>query len=173
VALLGEFGKALQEADPDREPDTFLFFGETFTVPAYISALPLMEYAAAANARVDSKSIEGLAAMHSLIRACVVADDWARFQTVATANAADDEDLLQVCRAVMAAATARPTVRPSGSSDGPPSTGASSKEPSSSDASSTPSQASPEASLSPIMQDPRVRELRTVEQAAADMLVGV
>ena len=138
MAFLGEFGAAKRDADPDREVDTFKFYGEEFTVADRVGAMPLLRFAAAAVSGADSAEAEGLSAMHDLLRDCLPADDWRRFQQVAEENKADGDELLAISRTVYQAISGRPTRRPSDSSDGPSSTGASSRVPSSTEVSSTP-----------------------------------
>lgn len=163
MALIGEFGAAVAEQDPDREPDQFKFYGELFTVADRVGSMPLLRFAAAAASGADSAEQEGLAAMHDLLRDCLSTDDWRRFQQVAQENKADGDELLAICRAVYQALSGRPTRRPSDSSDGPSATGESSKDSSSSVVNLQPGQG-------PIMADPRVRELQSVTDAGKEIL---
>lgn len=163
MTFLGEFGAAKREQDPDREPDTFKFYGDQFTVADRVGAMPLLRFAAAAQSGADSSEQEGLSAMHDLLRDCLSPADWRRFQQVASDNRADGDELLGICRAVYQALSGRPTRRPSDSSDGPSPTGESSKESLSSVASLPPGHG-------PVMNDPRVRELRSIDDAGRDLL---
>lgn len=124
---LGELGAAAAEADEQGEPTTFSFHGERFTLPARIGSLPLMQFAAAAEADVNIESMQGKASVYALIRAVVDPGDWPRFEKTANAHAADTAELLDVCTAVLVHFAGRPTVRPSDSSDGPPATTENSK----------------------------------------------
>lgn len=165
MALIGEFGAAAREEDSNVEPDTFTFYGETFTVAERVGAMPLLRFAAVAEAGTQAEELAGLAAMHELMRDCLAAGDWPRFQKVAADNKAEADELMEVCGAVYAAVTGRPTRRPSASVDGSSETTGSSREPSSSAASS------PLGNVPPIQLDARVRELRPVSEAGA-ALVG-
>lgn len=118
MAVIGQFGAAVAEADPNPEPDTFVFYGDTFTVREQVSALPLMKYAHAAVQNSSNEAYE-LAAIYEFIRSTVLPEEWDRFERVAIDNAADEAVLIQVTRAIYMAVTSRPTKRPSDSSAGP------------------------------------------------------
>ncbi len=132
VPSLGELGAAADEAQPPAEPTTFTFHGEEFTLPARVGSLPLMRFAAAAEAGAELETMEGRAAVYTLIRSVVDRGDWARFERTANEHAVQTVELLEVCTAILTHFAGRPTVRPSDSSDGPPETGAKSKADSSS-----------------------------------------
>lgn len=118
MANLGTFGAAVHEGDPDREPDTFEFYGETFTVKDRVGVMPLLMFAAVAKTGVDSAEMEAFAAMHALITACIVTEDVPRFEKSATDNDVETEQLMEVCKVLYSAVTGRPTTRPSDSADG-------------------------------------------------------
>lgn len=134
MAKLGSFTVvqktvAAANGSKPKEPDTFEFEGEEFrVVDAVPSLLPLMQFSAAM-AAVDDGSIDmaGLAAMYNMLRYCIHADDWARFEKLAMKTGAGAEDLLPITETVWEAVTSRPTEGPSGSPDGPSRTGMSSK----------------------------------------------
>lgn len=153
MASLGAFNVAVRDAE-GAEPDTFEFCGETFTV-GKPGLIPLGEFAEAAMSGLDTADMQGLAAMNRMLADVVIDADRGRFLETARRNRADAEDLMPIIQAVIEAAAARPTQRPSDSSPGPSSTGTSSKGSSSSEASS----------------DPRRAGLQPVE-AAALSLVG-
>ncbi len=157
MALIGEFGAAEQEAVG--EPDFFTFYNEQFQVADRVGAMPLLRFASVAESGVEAEEMEGLAAMHDLLRDCLSEGDWSRFQRTAAVKKASAEELMEVCAAVYQAVTGRPTSRPSDSADGPLTTLVSSREPSSS-----------EVSLSPIQSDPRVQGLLPVESAALSLV---
>lgn len=127
MASLGTFGAAEREGDPAREPDTFDYYGETFTVRDRVGIMPLLKFAVVAQTGVDSSEMEALAAMHSLVMACIVTSDVPRFEKVATEHDADTEELMDICKALYQAVTARPTGQPSDSADGSQTTTTSSK----------------------------------------------
>jgi hypothetical protein len=133
MAVVGSFGAAraaaLKAARP--EPDTFLFCGETFRVADEVGAMPLMRFAAAAASGLDSADMDGLVAMTEMIRDTINPEDWARFQQVATDNKADGELLMEVCQGLYEHISARPTVKPTDSSDGLQTTGSGSSGPAS------------------------------------------
>lgn len=131
----GEFAAAAQDAADDaagtREPDTFGFYGEVFAMRDRVGLMTLMQFAAVAVKGVEVGDMEGLLAVHRMLEDVLVPEDWSRFQDHARAVAASEDDLLAVVRKAMTAISARPTERPSDSSDGPSSTTESSREPSS------------------------------------------
>lgn len=185
MALIGEFGAAARDADPNVEPDEFRFYGHSFGVAQEVGAMPLLRFAAIADAGTQADELAGLAAMYELLRDCLVPEPvevatgrmvevegqmvaemrtlhgWPKFQKVAADNKVDADELMRVCGAVYQAITGRPTRRPSASADGSPETTESSREPSFSEASS------PLGNVPPIQMDPRVRALQSVSEAGA------
>lgn len=111
------------EAD-DRE--TVDFCGEKFHVADRIGLMPLMRFAKTARAGVDHMDLEGLASMHDMLEQCIAEDEWVAFQDLAGKVRAGGDELFAVVKDVLGALTARPTSRPSDSSDGPPTTSTSS-----------------------------------------------
>lgn len=94
------------------------FFGETFRLVDEPSEWAMLEFAEAAGGS-DANELAGLAAVMRLLRATVHEDDWQRFSAAARKNNAKiDRDLMPLVVAVFTGATDRPTVQPSGSSDG-------------------------------------------------------
>jgi len=157
---LGDFTVAKKET-PDREPDTFTFCGELFTVAEQVGIVAWGRFAQAAQAGHDTAEMEGLAALIEVVSQIVVDADRDRFLTVASRNRADADDLLAIVRAVMEAQAERPTQQPSDSSAGLSPTPENSKAPSFS-----------AESLSPIQRDPRIVALVPVEEAGREFLVG-
>jgi hypothetical protein len=140
VAHLGEFGRARAlEKAPD-EPDTFTFHGQQFEIPGGISIVVLMDFIAdqqeASTAREEALASKDdvelvaasnrlLACMRDYCRSCLGTEAaWRRFDRVCRKHAVDIDELMEVCAAIFSAVAARPTTRPSESSDGPSSTGA-------------------------------------------------
>ncbi len=121
---LGTFGAlpAPRSGFPARIPDTFTFAGQKFRVAEEVGAMPLLRFAAAADAGLDSDTLNGLVAMQEMIRDTIHPEDWTRFQRVATEAKASGEVLMAICQALYQAISARPTDRPTDSSDGPPPT---------------------------------------------------
>lgn len=106
------------------------FLGKRFRVRGKVGLMPLMAFAMTADSGKDTDDLKALSALYRLLRSCIHADDWAKFEDHAEETAADAEDLLAVVGATMAAVTARPTRRPAVSSAGPQTTSANSKVPS-------------------------------------------
>jgi hypothetical protein len=104
------------------------FYGESFHVTDSPNEFALMEFADTAE-QVDEDSMPALAALFRLLQESIAANpfddtssaesEWDRFRKVARKNRASSDTLLPVVFAVYTAATERPTVQPSVSSDGP------------------------------------------------------
>jgi hypothetical protein len=127
MGSLGEFGAAKREADPNRERDTLSLCGVEFNVPDAIDPLAILEFGAAAASGLDSESPAGLAAIYALIRSSVEEEDWPRFQATVRRHRPPVQVLMDLCMAVIQRESGRPTVQPSGSSDGSSPTGESSR----------------------------------------------
>lgn len=130
------------------------FHGERFRVAGKIGLMPLMRFAKLAQAGVDTDEMDGLVAIYDLLEQCIdtsrycagcgeaerdgccdgrrIVDDWTRFTVLATAHRDQGEELLDIVKQAVELMADRPTLRSSGSSDGPPSTSGSSTEGSSS-----------------------------------------
>lgn len=191
--ILGEFGVAARDTEPtdDHEPDRIVFCGEEFDLADHVGAMPFLQFADAMMSGATTADAQGDAALYGLLRDTIAADQFARFQSVATEHKAQASDLLAVVRGIIQARSGRPTQRPSDSADGPSPTGESSRAPSSSEESSPP-RARPKVPLAvleegqaavdrfvalsgrdprrgPIMDDPRVTELRPIDEAAREL----
>jgi hypothetical protein len=149
MASLGEFGAELAVVDDELEPDTFLFHGHEFALPAKVSSLPALRFAyntqtviaaeeraqaAAQRARTPEQrqdaarlmaevQLTANAGLYAYLRAMLPGGEWERFETVAAEHGADEEELLDVAKKIMAAVASRPTRRSSGSPAGPSPTG--------------------------------------------------
>lgn len=98
------------------------FAGQSFAMADKIGLMPLMRFAKAAKDGADSDSLDGILAMYALLEQCVAPDDWDRFQDAADKARSDGEELMAVVGFVIGELSARPTSRPSDSSDGPTTT---------------------------------------------------
>lgn len=109
------------------EPITFSVAGESepFRVPRPVPVLPLMDLAADAE---DDDLMGALASFRRFLKECLGAE-WPRFRRSVAAQRFGPEDLLPIVQHIVAEASGRPTVPPSGSpmswaNDGrPPSVG--------------------------------------------------
>jgi hypothetical protein len=102
----------------------FVFFGDTFHLrPSDECNVAMLDFAELATGGVDENSIEGLAVVKGFLRDVVVEADWAAFWRSARKNHATVRgDLMPIIVQVITGEAARPTSRPSDSSDGPAST---------------------------------------------------
>lgn len=103
------------------------FHGEQFLIEDKVGLMPLLRFAHASKAGLDSSDMDGLAAMYDLLADCFPAADWERFQRAATAHKSDAEELFGIVKQVIEAMTERPTGRPADSPAGPTPTGESSE----------------------------------------------
>ncbi|MEU7978251.1 hypothetical protein AB0B63_06935 [Micromonospora sp. NPDC049081] len=103
------------------------FLGEEYRIADKVGLMPLMRFAVAAKSGMESDDMEALAAMYSLIKDCIDATEWPRFERDATDKKADQDDLLKVVTDVIQVLTARPTRQPTDSSAGLPTTSPTSK----------------------------------------------
>lgn len=112
----------------------FVFFDATFHLrPSDECNVAMLDFAELATGGVDENSIEGLAVVKGFLRDVVVEADWAAFWRSARKNHATVRgDLMPIVVQVFTGQAARPTTRPSDSSDGPASTPESSEPASSS-----------------------------------------
>lgn len=129
MSHLGEFGAALRELEGER--DSFTFFGERFELAADVPAIIEMQLAAGLNGSLGED--DAVAAMWDALNEALSAEDFDRFQQIAKEKRADLPSMMRLVFAICAAPAGRPTVRPSASGGGPPSTS-----PSSSDSSTHP-----------------------------------
>jgi hypothetical protein len=102
----------------------FVFFDATFHLrPSDECNVAMLDFAELATGGVDENSIEGLAVVKGFLRDVVVEADWAAFWRSARKNHATVRgDLMPIIVQVITGEAARPTTRPSDSSDGPAST---------------------------------------------------
>lgn len=138
MSNLGSFGAAVRELDPDAEPDTFEFFGETFAVYGVIPPVVMMQLGAAFTGKIDSH--EGNAAMWMAMSSALTKpgdepDDsqFDRWYKLAARKRADTVTLIKLTTALFEAQAARPTGELPDSTDGQLATS-----PSSNGSSSTP-----------------------------------
>lgn len=96
------------------------FLGERFRIADQVSSLALMRFAKVASSGVDADDMEGLAALYDVLEQCIDPGQWAAFQKHADRKRAQSDDLLELVKEVLPRIAARPTGRPSDSSDGPP-----------------------------------------------------
>lgn len=99
--------------------ETVTLRGEQFTVASEVGSLALMRFAKLAQSGVDALDLAGLAALYDLLEQCIDPDDWSAFCDHANRHRVTGDDLLVVVQEVFALLAARPTLRPSVSSDGP------------------------------------------------------
>lgn len=115
---LGSFGVA-HEVDPDVGEDSFEFFGTRVRVNPEFGELDLADFFEAASLVNASDVGQSLALLKRTFRSCVHVDDFDEFWATAKRNRQGVTDLMHIVRAVITVVTARPTERPSDSSDGP------------------------------------------------------
>lgn len=104
--------------------ETVECMGGFYLIGDKVGLMPLMRFASASKAGVDSNDMEGLSAMYDMLHDCIHPTDWDRFVREMTEKRAEGDDLMPVVGRVIEMLTARPTKRASASSPGPqPTTG--------------------------------------------------
>jgi hypothetical protein len=151
---IGSFGSSEPTDVAAVEVDTFDFYGVTFTVPDRVPWVYIGEFSEAA----ESEGAEAFSAGMRMIRGVIGAEQWPRFRELAGVNCSSFEDLMAPCMKIIEVVSERPTQQPSDSLDGLPAIEDSSRALSSS-----------AESLSPIQKDARIRELRPLSDAAAEL----
>lgn len=95
------------------------FAGKPFRVAEKVGLMPLLKFAHLAKLGVDGDDMEGLVAIYDLLVNVIDPVDWDAFEQHSIEVRASGDDLMEVVTQAIQAITARPTVRPSDSSDGP------------------------------------------------------
>lgn len=98
------------------------FEGRSFRVADKVGLMPLMKFAHLAKQGVDANNQDGLVALFDLLRSVIADEAWSAFEEHASLVRATGDELLEVVKDAIAVIAQRPTVRPSDSSDGPPTT---------------------------------------------------
>lgn len=93
--------------------------GETFRIADEVGAMSRIWFGKLAAEGLDSEELEATAAMSDMIEDSLADGEYPRFRAHARKAKASTTDLLELCRLTMEALAARPTERPSDSSDGP------------------------------------------------------
>lgn len=124
MADLGSFGAALKELDPNREKDSFTYFGEKFEIVSALPPMLIFQLAAAMTGKVDET--EGMAALWEAFRIALGDDEFNRLYRIAVDKRDSTEGLMTVVMAIYQNDAGRPTVQPSDSSAGLSSTSPSS-----------------------------------------------
>lgn len=65
---------------PAAKAGTITYMGATYKVSSRVGIWPLMQFARAAEAGLDTGSSKGLAAIHAFLQDIIHPDDWNRFQ---------------------------------------------------------------------------------------------
>lgn len=99
--------------------ETVAFLGEEFRLADQVSTLALMRFAKVASTGVSADDMEGLAALYDVLEQCIDPEQWSAFQKHADRKRAQSDELLAVVQEALPRIAARPTGRPSDSSDGP------------------------------------------------------
>jgi hypothetical protein len=106
------------------DPKTAVFKGETFTLAEDPSQFAIMEFAMAASAgeNADDGGMRGMGSLLRLVLETIVESDRDRFLQVGRRERATADDLIEMLGGKLSDDAERPTVQPSGSTDGQGST---------------------------------------------------
>lgn len=151
MAVVGDFTPT-ETTDPNAEPDEFLYFGETFEVPATVGTGRLLRFAHAIKIAVGQErrgeqelrkarteegkakarellaeaELTATAAMYDVLLACLGEDQIDAFVSCADANGVTQDGYNEACSQIQGVIAGRPTRRSSDSSDGQSTSGPSS-----------------------------------------------
>ncbi|SFK92711.1 hypothetical protein SAMN05216275_14170 [Streptosporangium canum] len=100
----------------------FTLDGVTFTCTDQLALLDLSEFARLASQGLDSDSPDGIAAIGEFLTAILGDVTYQRFRRHCRQHKTDGETIVAIIGDLIQDFSARPTSRPSDSSDGPPST---------------------------------------------------
>jgi hypothetical protein len=152
------------EGDPDQS-GVIVFMDRPFRCAKKFGLMPLIRFGYLSKKGLDTADEDALAAMYDVIRQAIDPDDWDAFMDHAADTHADEDELMEVVAQAIQVISARPTVRPSDSSDGPTGTETSSSADSSSEESSalTPRQ---------VQAREHLRLLQPVDQVAAGIALA-
>lgn len=112
MASLGSLGREYDPADV-----TFDWFGTEIRCNEEISQTALVDYMEKA-ATIDQESAEAISFTKDFLRACIHADDFDTYWSLALKHRQEIEDHMRVAKSVIEAATKRPTLQPSESAGG-------------------------------------------------------
>lgn len=99
-----------------------LAMGKTYPVADKIGLGPLIRFRMLAKRGADSSDMEALDVMTGMLAQSLTDEGWAEFQDDMMENRLDHEDIFEIVKSAIEVITARPTSRPSVSSDGPTTT---------------------------------------------------
>lgn len=121
MTALGDLGVAHDAPEPIDDL-AFGWFGVEVRVNPYFEALSLVDFASALSSTDEGPLLQRLAAVKAAFVPLIHEQDFGPFWKAAIRNHQTVEDLAAVAWKLVEAITERPTVRPSSSSDGRPST---------------------------------------------------
>jgi len=96
--------------------------GGHYRIKDKVGLMPLMKFAYVSK-RVDEEDLEALKCIYDMLKACIHATDWDRFERDMTEKDADVDDLMPVVAKTIEMLAARPTQQSSDSSSGGSTTG--------------------------------------------------
>lgn len=114
--------QTVEETAEVEEPRSIEWQGESFELAAKLGAMPFLEFARVAADGGDAETLEGMAATYDLLENCFTEQAWVQFRRHAKTVRANGSEIMAAVRSTVEAWSARPTVRPSDSSDGSPPT---------------------------------------------------
>jgi hypothetical protein len=91
--------------------------GKEFRVAAAVGLMPLLRFAYFAKQGVDSRDIEGMAAVYEMLKDCIHEEDWAAFEQHTIDNKGFIDDLLPVVQQAIQVISANPTGEQSNSQE--------------------------------------------------------
>lgn len=113
MASLGSLGRAHDPADV-----TFDWFGTEIRCHPEISETALVDYMETLST-IDQNSAEAIVFVKQFLKGCIHPDDFDTYWSLAVKHRQDTEDHMAVSKAVLEAASKRPTEQSSDSASGP------------------------------------------------------
>lgn len=104
------------------EPLTVEWEGESFAIADEVGVMSRIWFGKLAEDGEDAESTQGAAAISDMLEDCLADGEYPRFRAHARSIKATMPQILHLCGMTIEALAERPTVRPSDSSDGPPTT---------------------------------------------------
>ncbi len=112
----------------DNAEPTIEFKGQRFRTAERVNLMAVMRLALVAKRGTDANDIDGLVALHGVLKTCIAAEDWDRFEQHAMDTFADGDELMKAYQDSIEKISARPTQRSSDSLPGPQITSPNSKQ---------------------------------------------
>lgn len=103
--------------------DTVECMGGRYRIREKVGLMAMMRFAVVSRRTNSDDELAAMEAIYDVLRACILPDDWERFVEDMIDKSAEADDMLPLVNETYTILAARPTKRPSASSDGRSATG--------------------------------------------------